>query len=218
MPSYITRLPLPDTAALLPVAIERVDADAAHYWDQTVGPAIRDLRREDAKWKWANLYYGLGLLEKLSSRRVSLFQAFAGNAQGNAVPLATMLLSAGYPFCANKSQPSVFLWFLASAPKELLASLGVPRPDLIGTALVDAAVQHSIACGYDGRLMLHAAAKGTQPRNTGLLKYYRDATRLRRVPQAIRLPSFFRHNDGRYFAVDEKLAEALSRSLDYLRR
>jgi hypothetical protein len=220
----IKRLPISKSSAFVDVNVRMVGTKEALFWDKNVQPYIQAQNRLDATWRWPSLFSRYGKLESLSGRAVSLFQIGIPTSIGTEAPLGLMLLAENYPFLQGVGD-SVFIWFLATSPTQALAKLGVTysKPEMLLPALIDTAIQRSIELGYEGRIGLHAAPNpGDQKRHTSLYTNYRDTARLKALPKstkvnlslgrALRVP-----NDGRYFFANEKLAQALSNSLDYLR-
>ena len=227
----------------LPVLISEAGAEGARYWHQRVQPHIINAEsrqgngendaeaqsnthgntqgnnRLDRHWNWPGLYQWTMLLERLNKRRVVLLQMNVELADGDAFPVGQVLLSDGYPFIRNPRKPSVFLWFLAGAPRGALQEAGLPVDLKLMRPLIDVAIQFSFMSGYEGRISLHAARSGNQE---GDEKLYNQYGHIGLKPHLGKLGRFIRfvtlrQNDGRYFYADEQKALDLSQKLDYLR-
>jgi hypothetical protein len=209
----------------VPVRIAEATPATLALWDAHVQPHIRDAKefRFDRKWQWSALLKFHQVQEAIvglsGARRASdilLLQAFAAQPDGRALPVGQVLLACGFPFIREWDEPSVFLWYLAAAPRQALQSAGLP-PDLkLMRMLVDIAVQESFARGFDGRVGLHAArSRWNLAANRDLYNRYRHIG-LAPLPGGLRA-SVGRRNDRRYFYVDPPLALDFARRLDYLR-
>lgn len=190
----------------------------AQLWHANVQPYVRRARRLDADWNWPVLYRSSQIFERTFRRKASLQCIDISNSEGRAVPLAIMLFSEGYPALDLCRYRSVFLWYLAAAPSAALQSMGLAhrRPALVLRAIIDAAIQHSVQLGYQGRVGLHAMAAGKDE----LLRKYRDEVRMRSLGRelTLSLPRRLKGgNDGRYFCVDPLLAKSLTAGMDHLR-
>jgi hypothetical protein len=209
----------------LSIRIAEATPQTLALWDAHVQPHIRDARefRFDRKWQWAGLLKFhqvqetiIGLAGARRAADVRLLQAFAERADGTAFPVGQVLLACGFPFIRDWDIPSVFLWYLAAAPRQALHAAGLP-PDLkLMRPLVDIAVQESYANGFEGRVGLHAArSRWNLAANRDLYNRYRHIG-LAPLPGGLRA-SVGRRNDRRYFYLDAPLALDFARRLDYLR-
>jgi hypothetical protein len=220
----IKRLPISGAQTYVDVLVECVGLKEAQYWDQNIQPEIVKQNRLDAKWRWPAYFEWYSASESLRKRNISLYQIGVPAAAGKKAPLALMLLSEGYNALAGGGK-SVFVWYLATAPSQALANLGVhyAKPELLLPAIIDTAIQRSMELGYDGRIGLHAAPNPKDAaRHIGLYKSYRDQARLKALAKGEKVDlsvgrRIMASNDGRYFFANEKLAQALSNTLDYLR-
>jgi hypothetical protein len=215
------------TARRTRVAVRIAEATAATLalWEARVQPHVRAARefRFDRKWQWQKLARFhqvqesiVGLSGTRPAARILLLQVFAEIAGGAAFPVGQVLLACGFPFIGDWSEPSVFLWYMAAAPRAALHAEGLP-PDLkLMRVLVDVAVQQSLASGYAGRVGLHAArSRWNLAANRDLYNRYRHIG-LAPLPGGLRA-SLGRRNDRRYFYLDPPLALDFARRLDYLR-
>ena len=209
----------------LSIRIAEATPQTLALWDAHVQPHIRDARefRFDRKWQWASLLKFhqvqeaiIGLAGARRAADVRLLQAFAERADGTAFPVGQVLLACGFPFIRDWDAPSIFLWYLAAAPRQALHAAGL-APDLkLMRPLVDIAVQESYASGFEGRVGLHAArSRWNLAANRDLYNRYRHIG-LAPLPGGLRA-SVGRRNDRRYFYLDAPLALDFARRLDYLR-
>jgi hypothetical protein len=209
----------------VPLAIAEATPQTLALWDADVQPRIRASRefRFDRRWQWPALLKFhhvqetiVGLSGSRPPARIRLLQAFAPTADGDAYPVGQVLLACGFPFIRDWNAQSVFLWYLAAAPRDALHAAALP-PDLkLMRVLVDIAVQESLANGFDGRVGLHAArSRWNLAANRDLYNRYRHIG-LAPLPGGLRA-SVGRRNDRRYFYLDPPLALDFARRLDYLR-
>lgn len=216
-----------ETARKTRVAVRIAEATPATIalWDAHVQPYVRAARefRFDRKWQWSALLKFHQVQETLvglsGARRaadIRLLQAFAAASDGSAFPVGQVLLACGFPFIRDWDVPSVFLWYLAAAPRPALHAAGLP-PDLkLMRTLVDIAAQESFFRGFDGRVGLHAArSRWNLAANRDLYNRYRHIG-LAPLPGGLRA-SVGRRNDRRYFYLDPPLALDFAHRLDYLR-
>jgi hypothetical protein len=104
--------------------------------------------------------------------RQSMYVQLLVRGNGQMVPIAQMILSAGYPFLADKTLRSVYLWYLAAAPESYLSNFRIPKVRVL-PYLLDTAIQVSFQLGFEGRICLHAASSGTNYDATLFSKYVR---------------------------------------------
>ena len=103
-------------------------AKDAIYWHQNIqAPYIADSGRLDREWNWPRLVTWTPILEKVLLRNSVFLQISCATPKGLAFPVGQILVSDGYPFLPNHTQPSVFLWYLAGAPEAALAARGLPK-------------------------------------------------------------------------------------------
>jgi len=191
----------------VPVFVSLMQVGHALVWHGVVQPHIDAAAepRADKGWDWRILRTMFPLAEVLRRRRCYGYSVFALDRHNmvSAAPVGMVLLIERYPYLANPSQDSTFVWFLSAAPAEALKSFdGIPLS--LGGVLLDIAITTSINTGTEGRIALHCAPAGG-PR---LLKFY-EKNGLARLPEAIALPAPW-ENDGRYFHADSTIAARLS--------
>lgn len=190
--------------------------EEARRWHHTIQPFIARTDRLDRQWNWPRLISNLGLLERLALRNPVFLQINVPDPNGNAVPVGQVFISDGFPYFPRHRENSVFLWYLAAAPKDALVANRV-APDLkLLSPLVDLAIQFSFQRGYSGLLALHAATSGNASNDYVLFEKYEKGAGLIPVKRSL-FVSLFRRNDGRYFHADEQRALDLSKKLDNLR-
>ncbi len=125
------------------------------------------------------------------------------NDRGQAIPAAMSLLIETYPHLDTRQPPAeaAFLWFLASAPDDALAPVGVSPTPKLGATCIDIAITASFNAVHDGRIGLHAA-------RADLVPFYRGCGLLQ-LPALLSLP-VPRGNDGRFFYTDEVVGASLA--------
>ena len=146
--------------------------------------------------------------------RTAMYLQLLVRGNGQMVPIAQMILSAGYPFLADKTLRSVYLWYLAATPESYLSNFRIPEVRVL-PYLLDTAIQVSFQLGFEGRICLHAAFSGTNYDAALFSKYVQAGLTPLPANMPLRLT---KRNDGRYFICDNREALALSSKLDYLRQ
>ena len=200
-----------------PIQISPLTYNDTVFWHQQVQPDIRKLPgRLDEHWHWPSLLLGLSAIELLRRRELIGYAALVQNRVGLAVPAGLVLLSIGFPALDEPIEDAVFLWYLTAAPTSTLTRLGVAAKPSLLEVLVDIGIVESDARGYQGRLGLHAANRGSSPASIALYNAYHQRCGLQPVPSTIKLPGV-RRNDGRYFVATPGIASARMQALDYLR-
>lgn len=211
------KLPIEGSMKKIDVSIVRVYERDCWHWDRKLRPLIKKHAKNHpaAKWHWYWLFRSTKIVEKSRGRDVSCWH-LALEIQGQNIPIASMLLSEGFPHVADPSKKSVFIWYVCSLPKEVLAAYGSPKCELILHNLVNLAIKRSIDSGFKGRIGLHAMSMPNPTADLKLLKLYRDNCRLDWLDESpIKKLSPFRVSDGRYLYADEVLATALLTSLKW---
>ncbi len=189
----------------------------AKLWHREIQiPYIASTTRLDRNWDWPKLVFWFNLMERLLGRNTIFFQINAKDHRGNAFPVGQLLLADGYPYFPDIGQPSVFLWYMSATPQNALIAHGLPSDIKLMRALVDTAIQFSFQRGYEGRLLLHAAASGDPSEDNDLFQKYAKAIQLIPYPGGSYIGPA-RNNDGRYFYSDNARSLALTSQLDYLR-
>ena len=157
----------------------------------------------------------LGLIELLKGREVVAYAVLIKGSQG-AVPAGLVLMSAGYPALDQPTHPSVFVWYLTSAPSQALAALGAKAKPPLLEVLLDIAMVESEARGYGGRIGLHAANDRNSAASRALYQSYLTRGGLTALSGGVALPGV-RRNDGRYFVASPAVALARMTALDSYR-
>jgi hypothetical protein len=218
MPGFVRHLPskmVPGRA--VPVLVRATKREDTRFWDRYVRRHVRacDPPRADHEWRWRRILGSAGLVARVLGQEPTGFTLGVEYAELDAfVPCAMVFLAGRFPAVDDPSVDSVFLWFVASAPRSFLDEALPPelKPGRLGEAALDIAVTHSLNNGLDGRIGLHADEAGGDT----LLDWYqaRGLTSLaREAPLRRRLST----NDGRYFFFSPETALAFSRSLDEFR-
>lgn len=199
------------------IRVSPITYNDTKFWEQQIQPEIRQTPdRLDSNWNWPQLVTWLALSEALRFRKLVGYVALIQSATGLSVPAGMVLLSVGYPSLANPSQPSVFVWYLATAPSNALTRLQVARKPALLEVLVDVGMVESEARGYGGEIGLHAANHLNSPASMALYSAYQSRCGLTALPPTVKLPGI-RRNDGRYFTASPAVAANRMTALDYLR-
>jgi hypothetical protein len=194
------------TGVRVPIQIATLTYNDALFWQHEIQPDIRRLPdRLDNNWNWPQLMLWLSPIEFLRRRELVGYVVLVSNRLGMAVPAGLVLLSAGYPTLDAPNLPSVFVWYLATAPTAVLSRFDVPDKPLLLEVLVDVGMVESEARGYGGRIGLHAANRGNSPVSQALYSAYQARCGLMPLPATLNLPGI-RRNDGRYFVASEVVA------------
>ena len=174
--------------------------DHAVFWDRVIQPRIlRMSDRADRFWSWTFFRTILVLSQQARGRQGIGLVTMLRADNGKAIPAAmSMLIDPYFDFGSAPawSRDSAFVWFLASAPAEILVSLGVSDPPSLGRVCLDNALVYSVNAGLLGKIGLHCAAAGGQR----LFDFYEDK-HLIPLPKGGKLP-IRRENDGRFFYTD----------------
>lgn len=213
-PTLVRHLPL-DNGSLVKATITEMTPELAEEWHLAYQPAINATSRADRGWSWPRIrgrFYWLS--EQLGQDPIAYCLGVPDNAN-NFSPVGMLLLAGRYPALNNHSDESVFAWFLAAAPEDLMHNRISRRPRKVGRALIDAALTHSCIMGHDGRTGLHAHPKG----GAQLMDYYQKSVGLQQLPALTPLPRVRRllGNDGRYFYADEPTAHRILVKMDGFR-
>lgn len=209
---YLKRLPTASGSTAL-VLVREIGPTVkpsyrAQRWETLVhAPFIRrDPARSDRDWDWL---YGIPVLTFAvgAARRPRLFQL---SLAGPDFPLGMVALLENERWPADHALPAVYVWYLTGAPSAAVTRWGDPR--LLTTATLDIAVTVGLNGAAHGRLWLHALPEGG-----GTLSQWYTAKGLETIAPSVALPSSIflaRENDGRYFQLTTRGAEAFSRRLD----
>jgi hypothetical protein len=205
--NYLHALTSKNSSILIPIKVVLMTLDHAVYWDRVIQPRIRATGgRADRLWLWTFFRTVLVLAQQVQGRRAIGLVTMLRADNGSAVPAAMTLLIDPYfdlGSSPSRSVNSTFVWFLASAPSEVLGELGVSEPPSLGTACLDNALVYSKNNGWLGKIGLHCAVEGGQR----LFEFYKNR-KLILLPQGIKLP-VRRANDGRFFYTNESLANQI---------
>jgi len=213
--SYARRAPLRGAPHVsVPIRVSPMSWADSFWWDARVQPALARMSdRADRFWSWAFIRQVLPIWQHRKGRRCIALVTWVRNREGNGVRAAMHLFLERYPHLDTRvRQEATFVWFISTAPDDVLAQFGVPEAPALGRICIDAAIVASMAVGHGGRIGLHCARAG----GTRLLLFYEQKCRLLRLPPLAELP-VARHNDGRFFYTDQERAEELAAELDSLR-
>jgi hypothetical protein len=178
--------------------------DAA-FWDRFIQPTIAATPdpRADRWWSWTAFRTLLPLAQHHKNRRCRALTILLRAQNGQAVPAAMMLFIEKYPYILQGAD-SEFVWFIATAPSDVLTRLGVPMVPSLGRACIDSALVASDASDCSGRIWLHCAPTG----GYRLYKFYRETCKLLNLGGLMTIPTG-QPNDGRYFHATQQLAAVL---------
>lgn len=219
MTSFISVLPL-SSRAVAPIDITEVTLDSnlelLRRWDSEVGHHIRQAPgRADARWpRWYPYISTIVFFGNLN-RKARIFQISVGQ---DRFPVAMIALLEEERWIDAHQEPSVFLWYLSTAPETYLNSIahrvgGIPK--LLGRTALDVAVTVSLRGAASGRVWLHADPGGGRE----LCHWYGAQCGLTCLGSNAfpRLPAR-RTNDGRYFCYTGETAVWAHREMDQWRR
>lgn len=146
-----------------------------------------------------------------------MFQLRVADNQGNAVPVAQVILSVPYPSPADERDNCVFVWFVASAPARALKANNIQDTFSVLAAVLDTAVQVSIGHGLGGRIALHAAAGANGQENEQLAAKYTKYGLQKRKKSSMFFRFPHRRDDGRLFYFTAEAALDFVKNQDDLR-
>jgi len=214
------------------VSIDVVDLDMhlVRYWHNNIQPLInQDETRADKGWDWRTITFGTNLMGTMLLQQpaglaivVNLEPEFKAT-----IPVAMLQLVCNYPHFTNLRQQSTFVWYLAGAPPEVLQQLKAPGTDNLlftddkipkglGSFALDTSLIHAFLEENEGRLGLHADAKGGR----GLIDWYHKKGMIN-IPATESLPKgyrkWFKGNDGRYFCYNLEEALEAAKTADEFR-
>ncbi|WP_143142495.1 hypothetical protein [Nitrosovibrio sp. Nv17] len=194
----------------IPIRTSLMSMEHAVTWDTKIQPSIlSEPERADRYWSWSlfRSIFPLALYARRRQRCIAL-TTLAKNESGKAVPAAMSLFIEKYPHLPSSRQEAVFIWFISSAPKGVLANLGVKTTPSLGRILIDNALVASMNMGLEGRIGLHCAKTG----GDRLQKFYLNHCKLNHLPKGT--PTSLGYaSDGRFFYTDENLADLLLQEL-----
>lgn len=187
-------------------------------WHRTIhDPFIERRGGIDCDWDWRRLFLGCHMSEALLGREALTFQLRVANERDEAIPVAQATFSYPYAWPANPQERCVFIWLVSGAPPEALTFYLVRDRPVVLPAVLDIAIQLSIANGLQGRIGLHAAVGASQEESDQLAKKYAGYG----LQQRQQTDGYFRWpvrpDDGRFFYFAPAEAQAFSAAQDDLR-
>lgn len=196
---------------------KKMTGDHASDWQKKIQPTIaNDARRADRNWRWSQIYVGLQVFSSIRQHKPEFLTALVRLPNGIEIPVGMLMMLTEYPRIDGEIGGTVFTWFLTSAPKSILRTLGVEKCPNLGRALVDCGIVKSYRVGKGGHTWLHCALRGKE----FLFNFYKEKCKLHRFPMDKSLPvknPLVRGNDGRHFFTDMPLAKTLTNELDGFR-
>lgn len=199
------------------------------WWHRHIQPEINKLTdRADRDWDWRRIYWVTRAVARVTRQKpVSFAICIVPKDDPLLLPCALVQLAGRYPALNDHAESAVYLWYMADAPKSVLAGLRPEDqtttqlalsdiPKMLGTVALDTAVTRSFKDGLRGRVGLHADPKG----GTKLFQWY-ESRGMKNLAADAKLPPGIRRiivaNDGRYFYYTTAGAYFASRSLDQFR-
>lgn len=215
---FISRIRVRKSTKTVPVDLFPCGYTHFVQWQRQIHtPFIAPLNCIGSDWNWPARYLGCSMSEEAMGRKCIMLQLRVENSAGEAVPVAQFVLSLPYPSPENDKDEAVFLWLVAKTPPAALVNFGVQEQFSVMPAVLDIAVQVSLAHGYRGRVALHAAKGPNEEENDDLISLYLHCGLTQRVPRTwfFRFPH--RPDDGRLFYFTAEDAMTFAKKQDDLR-
>lgn len=224
--TFIRRVPSTEKNSYIEIRVATLTMNLARWWDKNVQKSIdKDINRTDAGWNWPVIFSftnavasvlgqePLGYVLGIKLKKINLF-----------IPCALVQLVENYPALNNHEKSSIFVWFMTTAPSDVLrdilknienkyGKIGLPKQ--LGQASLDIAVTQSFNKLLAGLVGLHADPSGGED----LAQWYQK-NRLKNLDNNATLPFGMRRikgNDGRYYYYTTENAIEFSKSIDHLR-
>lgn len=195
------------------IRVTDMTARDALWWDRRFAPFhSQDRTRADANWLWSVLLPMCHLVQMAKRRFCRPLVIWTRADNQRFVRAGMLIVIEGYPHLDHLERgQSNFAWFLSAADSALLREqFGVSNPPSLGKVLLDCALVLSENAGYQGRIGLHAAARGGLRLFEFYVKYGLQA-----LHPAKPLPAgIARRNDGRFFYASSAAATTLLSRLD----
>lgn len=211
--AYMQYCPSSNPGSKIPVQVVPLTEKIVHIWVKEIQPYIKTQpNRSDVNWRWGIFYMLTRLIPQIKG-----YAILTKTNKNTAIPAGLILCFPKYKWLADHNKLSSFVWFITSAPNEILKTLDVDNPPKVGRCLLDTAVQISMNAGYQGRIGLHAAPAG----GNKLMSFYRHLDMLNlernialpagpaRLLQTRQAPQNYQ-NDGRFFYTDERAAAKIT--------
>jgi hypothetical protein len=208
---FIRSLPVDRSGGRIGVRVAPATQAYAWWWHANIQPKINSFGaasktdvegpRADAGWIWPWILAATSLDVTQGPRAFCVLVEGAG--PNGFVPCTIIAMVRNVRAIDAPRARSAFLWYVASAPKDLLRPFVSKPPGMLGKAGLDVALCEAFRARREGRLALHADPKGGDE----LMKLYTDRHMLAH-PKGAPLPFFVRGNvsDGRYFYYTPELA------------
>lgn len=203
-----------DKGQLVPIIVSDMTIKDALWWDNQF--TLPHLKRTDRAWLWSSMLPACQLTQKLKHRtsRGVVVHALADN--GKYVRSGMMIVIEDY-FHLDVLDPgeACFAWFISVAEKDqMIERFQMSNPPSLVQVMIDIALVYSFNSDYDGRVGLHAAARG----GDDLMMIYSQKCGLLQLDERAALPGGIkRENDGRFFYSTPELGRTLEEKLRYLR-
>lgn len=221
---------LPTLAGEAEVLVTPMDKAHADWWHSYIQPEIRANyvgKRADVDWEWPILR-ALAATEAVGKAprtvsALSLLLVDRREDEPRVLPCGLTLLVLGEAHLPDKRKKSVYVWYLADAPRnEFSRVTGIPQEDVprpIASALIDVALAESFTRQQKGRAGLHADPVG----GARLAQWYTEQVGMTPLPAKKTLPPTIAlaeesDNDGRFFYFNTPEAVTTSARFDTYRR
>jgi hypothetical protein len=220
--NHVSRAPTKSGIGL-PVRVTDLTVEWTRRWHRWVQPFVDAVEgpQADKGWRWPLKWAETVLVGSLLGQQPRGFVVGVQPDERSFVPCIMMSVVEDYPYLADNTKASLFIWFLSRAPDAYLRAAlhvgadGVPK--LLMQLAIDVAITHSFGLGHEGRIGLHAAPAGEDL----LARKYEQDCGMVRLPEDAALPPGFRRmmapNRGRYFYHSEETALAASQRLNFCR-
>jgi len=194
------------------IEIHSANMRVGAVWDKYIGPiaAAQIPPRKGYSWRlnfsWVYRQYAIRWEKASSVLRLAVYATDTG------FPILSglMTLVEGVQYPLDKTKKCIYVWFVESAPSAYLIQRTKLVHPISGEALLDEAINRSVAAGFEGRIVLHAAPPADPQDDHILLDYYR-AFGLKRLERSLPRPFGLGTNDGRFFYADEDTADFIIR-------
>ena len=128
--------------------------------DVSYAPGASAWTRADVGWNWKRIR-GLAIAHSLFLEPVAALALIVRDDQGTPFPVGMLTaVPQLWTDVQNVSRHRSFTWYLADAPTELYANLGISPLFGVARALIDESIKQAKRLGDDGAMVLHADPAG----------------------------------------------------------
>ena len=214
----ISKIRVANTQRTVSAKVHTCEFEDFVYWQREIHqPYLATGGGIGSDWNWPRLFLACTMAEKLARRKCLGIQVRVEAPSGDAFPVAQAILSYPFAWAGNKMHKSVFLWFVAAAPKAALIANGIFDRFSTLPVVLDTAVQLSWRVGLSGRVTLHAASGVSTQENEKLAEKYRNYGLRQKFKTSTFFRFPFRRDDGRFFYFDSAESIVFARKQDDLR-